>query len=220
MSQTTLLVLSASFKQRRQKMNPGASAFLIFLLIVGAFAGLGYLIPEMNQRTVEIQQLKEQKLALEAELEKTRQMVLAYKSDLAKAGAGIAELEQAKETERLAKEEALARLHEAQEAYNNAQSQIQALQAELEKPDANPSINASSPAINSIRPNYNVILPWLPPVFALALAGGYGFHRLKLSRTRNPIRSEEAEPLPSSGEVQVLVPRERIPEFAKWLRSQ
>jgi hypothetical protein len=201
-------------------MNLGASAFLIFLLIVGAFAGLGYLIPEMSQRTSEIQELQEQKLALEAELEKIRQTVLVYESELEKERARIVELEQAREAERLAKEETLARLHEAQEAYNAAQSQIQVLQAELSKPDANPSIGASSPRINPMSPNYNLILPWLLPVFALTLAGGYGFHRAKLSKAQSPTRSVEADPLPSSGNVKVLVPRERISEFAKWLHSQ
>ena len=200
-------------------MNLGASAFLIFLLIVGAFAGLGYLIPEMSQQTAEIQQLKEQKLALETELENIRQTVLAYESELGKERARIVELEKARESERLAKEDALVRLLEAQKAYNDAQSQIQVLQAELQKPDANPSIHTSLPAINPISPNYDTILPWLPSVFALALVGGYGFHRVKRGKVRSLTRSVDANPLSSSGNVKVLVPRERISEFAKWLRS-
>lgn len=51
-------------------MNGGSSVFLIFLLIIAAFAGLGYLVPELGRQTEEIQVLQAQIEELKAELER------------------------------------------------------------------------------------------------------------------------------------------------------
>jgi hypothetical protein len=199
-------------------MNPGAAAFFIFLFIVGAFSGLGYLVPEMNRQAVEIQDLQGQKIALEAELIRLQQTIQAQQSALEKAHARILELERFSETERAAKQEALAQLVQVQEAYNNLQRQLSNLQEEMDRSRANPSSHA--PKLPSIRANYEPILPWLPPVLFLAFAGGYGFYRVKQSKPTNNTRISESETMPLSEYVTVLVPRKRIPEFVKWLRSQ
>jgi hypothetical protein len=199
-------------------MNPGAAAFFIFLFIVGAFSGLGYLVPEMNRQAVEIQDLQAQKIALEADLVRLQQTIQAQQSALEKAHARILELERFSETEQAAKQEALTQLVQVQEAYNNLQQQLSTLQEEIRHSRANPTLNA--PKMPSIRADYKPILPWVPPVLFLAFAGGYGFHRVKISKTFNTIRIPEVETMSFSENVTVLVPRKRVPEFVKWLRSQ
>jgi hypothetical protein len=122
------------------------------------------------------------------------------------------------ELERAANDEALARLFEIQKAHDNLQLQILMLQKEIEKSRESQSSNASK--ITTIRANYKPILPWLPPVLFLAFAGGYGFHRVKMSKTWNNTSISEPETIPLSENVTVLVPRKRIPGFVKWLNSQ
>lgn len=199
-------------------MNPGASAFLIFLFIVGAFAGLGYLVPEMNQRAIEIQELTDQNHVLKAELTKAQHTVQVQQATIGEIQARILELEQLAETERHAKEETLANLHKLQMEYNEALTQITTIRAQLEKRHEEQTIHTALPGMGLVNANYEGILPWLPPVFFLALAGGYGFHRVKITKTRDA-RKDVAESASSSEKVTVQIPRERIPEFVKWLRQ-
>lgn len=197
-------------------MNPGASAFLIFLFIVGSFAGLGYLVPEMNQRAIEIQELTEQNHGLEAELAKAQHTIQVQLAAIGEIQARILGLEQLAETERHAKEEALVQLDKMRKDYNDALTQIAAIQAQLEERQ---TVHASLPGIGPLNTNYEVILPWLPPVFLLALVGGYGFHRVKMIKRWDAACKDDAEPMASSEKVTVQIPRERIPEFVKWLRQ-
>lgn len=200
-------------------MNPGASAFLIFLFIIGAFAGLGYLVPEMNQRAVEIQALKDQNYGLEAELTKAWDTIRGKEAAIAEIQARILELEQVAETERHAKEEALAQLDKLRKDYNDVLTHIATIQAQLEKRHEDQTIHASLPGIGPLNADYKAIVPWLPPFIVLALVGGYGFHRMKMIKTCYPTPKEDAEPETFSENVTVQIPRERIPEFVKWLRQ-
>jgi len=50
-------------------MNGGSSVFLIFLLIIAAFAGLGYLVPEIGRQAQKIQDLQRQNEELRTEMQ-------------------------------------------------------------------------------------------------------------------------------------------------------
>jgi Skp family chaperone for outer membrane proteins len=230
-------------------MNIGTCILLIFLLIVAAFAGLGYLVPELNQKTAEVDALKSQLASTRAELESLQKALTdeqaaheTTKNELGASQARLRETELALQTilaqskglqsavvaERAARQKADENLEQAFTERSVLQLRIQELESQVSTLTAGTRTGSILSEFDLNSSQSGSTTAWLLSLVILVVSS-MGSYRIALSR-QGHLDSVTEVALPQkqvplnhqesdSQLITVRIPRERVTGFSKWLRT-
>jgi hypothetical protein len=224
-------------------MNTGTCILLIFLIVVAAFTGLGYVVPELNEKTAELDALNRELISTRAELESTQEALgdeqeahKSTRSELETSRARLQETEVALQiglaqnrdlqaalaAEKDARQQVEGNLEQVRHERNELQIRVQ----ELESQGSHTGSMLSGSSPNSA--HYGDTAAWLLSLVVLVVSS-IGSYRIAWSRrghlhngfvvTQPGKQSSSNHQETNSQFVTVRIPRERVTDFSKWLRT-
>lgn len=200
-------------------MNTGTSIFLIVLVLIASFAGLGYLInqnantgEQLGTAQTRIDQLEAEIRRLNLEIESLNEKLSQSQTETAR--------------ERQAKEAALGEVQRLQAQVVQLAGLLEQERAARSQPEGSPNLSVSNPALviepaAALTPQLgsgNNLVTWLMlATLFIAMVTGWGMV-LRTVRLSQPERTRRPQPAPEQP-LTVRMTRQQMQEYIAWRRQ-